>query len=226
MIPLRDNILHKRMPIISVGLIILNFMVFIYEKMQVDYLREFLFKWGLVPLKILSSDFALFEKIIPFITSIFLHGSWFHLISNCWFIWIFADNVEDRLGHFNFLMFFILCGIGANISHLIMNLNSPLPAIGASGAISGVLGAYFILFPFSRILTLIPFFIFWEIVEIPAFIYLGVWFLLQFLNGIAFSHQTMFYGGVAWWAHIGGFLTGIFLLNFFLKSNKKRRQRL
>ncbi len=226
MIPLRDTIPHRRIPFISVGLIILNFLVFIYEVMQGVHLKEFLFKWGLVPINVLSSNACLLERIMPLFTSIFLHGGLLHLLGNCWFMWIFADNVEDKLGHLNFLIFFILCGMGANLFHLLMNSKSSLPAIGASGAISGVLGAYFILFPFSRILTLIPFFIFWEIVEIPAFIYLGLWFLFQFLKGVASSHQTMFYGGVAWWAHIGGFLTGLFLLNFFLEDDKKRKPRL
>ena len=221
MIPLRDTIPHRRLPIVSVSIIIFNFLIFFIELSKGAFLHNFIYNWALIPQKIIHTQ-GLLHKILPFISSIFLHGGWLHILGNNWFIWIFADNVEDALGHFKFLIFYLLCGIGGNLFHFMMNFSSPLPAIGASGAISGILGAYFLLFPFSRVLTIVPFFFFWEIVEIPAFIYLGFWFILQFLNGVFSIGVGRFVGGVAWWAHIGGFLTGVFLLKFFIKTRRRR----
>jgi len=145
----------------------------------------------------------------------FMHANFLHLFGNCLYLWIFADNVEDRLGHLNFLIFYLLCGISATFVHTLFNLHSKIPTIGASGAIAGVLGAYFLMFPSARVLTLIPFFFFWEIVEIPAFFFLGFWFLYQFMLGVFSLSAT---GGIAFWAHIGGFVTGMFLLNLFYKK--------
>ena len=151
-----------------------------------------------------------------------MHGGWLHLLGNCWFLWIFADNVEDRLGHIRFLLFYLLCGLGAGILHFLFNAGSLLPAVGASGAISGILGAYFVLFPYSRVLTVIPIFFFWRIVELPAFVFLGLWFIFQFFSGLL-SIGSSFAGGVAWWAHVGGFIIGILLLKFFLRNEYRRR---
>jgi hypothetical protein len=133
-----------------------------------------------------------------------------------WFLWLFGDNVEDRMGHGRFFLFFLLCGLSAALFHLYTNHYSPLPTIGASGAVSGVMGAYFVLFPRARIITLVPIFFFFTIIEIPALVFLLFWFFLQFLNAI-FFWSAGFYGGVAWWAHIGGFICGVFLV-FFLKK--------
>jgi len=153
---------------------------------------------------------------MPFFTSMFLHAGWLHLVGNMWFLWIFADNVEDILGHFNFLIFYIACGLAASFAHFIVNLNSAVPAVGASGAIAGVLGAYIVMFPRARVLTLVPIFIFLEVVEIPAFVFLGIWFIYQFFLGMM---SVGSYGaGVAFWAHIGGFIAGVLLLNIFLKK--------
>ena len=219
MIPLRDTIPHRRKPIITMSLIVVNFLVFFYELRQGLLLRDFLFKFGFVPVKIFLLDFSWWEKFFPLFSNMFLHGGWAHLLGNSLYLWIFADNVEDRLGHFNFLLFYILCGLGANFFHFLMNIKSSLPAIGASGAIAGVLGAYFLMFPHSRILTLIPWFLFWEVVEVPAFFFLGFWFLYQFLLGL---FSIGFASGIAFWAHIGGFLTGMFLLRFFLERNRRK----
>lgn len=216
MIPLKDTIPHRKTPIITVSLIIVNFLVFFYELKQGLFLKEFLFKFGFVPVKVFS-DYSLGQKIIPLFSNMFLHGGWAHLLGNSLYLWIFADNVEDRLGHFNFFLFYLLCGLGANFFHFLMNLRSSVPAIGASGAIAGVLGAYFLMFPHSRIITLIPWFLFWEIIEVPAFFFLGFWFLYQFLLGL---FSIGFASGIAFWAHIGGFLTGMFLLRFFLPERR------
>lgn len=217
MIPLRDNIPHQRMPVVTVGLIIVNFLVFLYELFLGNNLDEFLYRFGVVPVK-LGMDISFIDKIFPFLTSMFLHGGWIHLIGNSLFLWIFADNVEDQLGHIRFLFFYLTCGIVASFIHLLFNWNSSLPAIGASGAIAGVLGAYFIMFPRARVEVLVPFFFIWELIELPAFFFLGLWFIYQFVLGIFSVGYSG--AGIAFWAHIGGFLAGVWLLKYF----KKRRE--
>ncbi len=215
MLPLRDNIPHRRPPYVTVGLLILNVVVFLYEVSLGSYLNEFLFHYGFVP-RLIFSDLSLSHKVIPLFTSMFLHAGWWHLIGNMWFLWIFADNVEDEMGHFSFLVFYILCGLAATFTHFIMNFGSDIPTVGASGAIAGVLGAYIRMFPRARVLTLIPFFMFLEIVEIPAFVFLGFWFIYQFLLGL--SSLGGVGAGIAFWAHIGGFVAGMYLLRFFRKK--------
>jgi membrane associated rhomboid family serine protease len=154
----------------------------------------------------------------------FLHGGWLHLIGNMWYLWIFGDNVEDRVGHIRFLAFYLLCGFGAGIAHTIINANTAVPSIGASGAIAGVLGAYLVSYPFARVLTLVPLFIFIQIIEIPAVIVLGLWFVIQFFNGTAALASTTAAsaGGVAWWAHVGGFLLGVLLIGLFPRRGRQR----
>ncbi|OQX87616.1 MAG: rhomboid family intramembrane serine protease [Candidatus Omnitrophica bacterium 4484_70.2] len=215
MIPLRDNIPHRRTPIVTFIILLANILVFFYEISLGRDLKFFIYNYGFVPSRVFFSV-GVENKIFPLFTSIFLHAGFWHLAGNCLYLWIFADNVEDRLGHFNFLVFYIMCGVLANLTHLFFNWGSEVPAVGASGAIAGVLGAYFLMFPRARVLTLIPFFFFWQMVEIPAFFFLGFWFLYQFLLGIGslgFSSAT----GIAFWAHIGGFIAGIFLLSLFIK---------
>jgi membrane associated rhomboid family serine protease len=147
-----------------------------------------------------------------------------HLLGNMWYLWIFGDNVEDRLGHFTFLTFYILCGLGAGIVHTVLNSYSAIPSVGASGAIAGVLGAYLISYPHARVLTLIPIFMFIQVIEVPALIVLGMWFVIQFLNGAASLATTAATegGGVAWWAHIGGFVIGMVLLGLFPKRAREQ----
>jgi len=153
----------------------------------------------------------------------FLHGGWLHLIGNMWYLWIFGDNVEDRRGHGRFLVFYLLAGLGAGFIHTGVNYYVVIPSVGASGAIAGVLGAYLLLHPFARVTTLIPIFFFWQIVEIPAVIVLGLWFLMQFLSGTsALSVADATAGGLAWWAHIGGFLVGMVLLAVFRGPKRGR----
>jgi len=147
-----------------VGLIIINFVVFFIELSHGSFFAQFLYQWGLIPARVLDFSLPFLDRVVPFFTSMFMHGGWLHLLGNCWFLWIFADNVEDRLGHIRFLLFYLLCGLGAGILHFLFNAGSLLPAVGASGAISGILGAYFVLFPYSRVLTVIPIFFFWRIV--------------------------------------------------------------
>ena len=161
----------------------------------------------------ISAYFSGSHQIFSFVSFMFLHGGFWHLLGNMWSLYIFGDNVEDRLGHLRYLIFYIICGIASGLSHLVLNFNSNVPTIGASGAIAGVMGAYFILHPRARILTLIPIFFIPYFLEIPAYFFLGFWFLLQFINAAGSSGQA---GGVAWWAHIGGFVFGFIFLKIFL----------
>ena len=162
----------------------------------------FLTFYGVVP-----ADF----RPVTLVTSMFLHGSWMHVIGNMWYLWIFGDNVEDRLGHGRFIVFYLLCGIVAAFGQIAMDPTSTLPTIGASGAIAGVMGAYFVLYPHSRVLTLVTLIFFWEIIEVPAIVLLGFWFLLQLVSAgaIAVTANAAGGGGVAFMAHVAGFVTGI-----------------
>jgi len=215
LIPIRDTIRSETYPIINYVLIGLNILAFFVEQSLGRNLNEFIFTYGLVPARYsipeISAHFTTDQQVIAFLTFMFLHGGFFHLLGNMWFLYIFGDNVEDRLGHFRYLAFYLLCGLASGISHLFLNWTSQIPTIGASGAIAGVMGAYFILHPRAKVLTLIPIFFFIQFVEIPAFVFLGFWIFFQFLSA-AFSAQT---GGIAWWAHIGGFVFGIIFLKLF-----------
>lgn len=216
MIPIRDAIRSKNFPVVNVFIIGLNVTVFFWELLQGPNLKELFYVYGIVPLRYsspeLAAHFTGLEQCFPFVTSMFLHGGFLHILMNMWFLYIFGDNIEDRLGHLRYLAFYLLCGVAAGLVHLFTNWNSNVPTIGASGAISGVMGAYLFLYPFSKILTLIPIFFFFQFVQIPAFIFLGLWFLLQlFSAGITPRNVA----GVAFWAHIGGFVAGLFLVNLF-----------
>ena len=217
MIPFRDNIPSRTLPYVTVTLIVLNVAAFFYELSLGPRLLAFVETFGIVPARVTAwPEFPIPLSVIltPFFTSLFLHGGWMHLIGNMWYLWIFGDNVEDRLGHFKYLLFYLLCGIGASLAHVFSSPDSLIPSIGASGAIAGVLGAYLISYPHARILTMIPLLIFIEFVELPAVLVLGLWFLLQFLSGAmeTSSASAAASGGVAWWAHVGGFLAGMLLL--------------
>jgi len=226
MIPFRDNIPSRTFPVINVLLIVANVLVFLYELSLGSGLDRFIMHHGVVPAAVFAwpeSNLPVSAVITPFFTSMFLHGGWLHLIGNMWYLWIFGDNVEDRLGHFAYLVFYLLCGLGAGIVHTILNYDMTIPSVGASGAIAAVLGAYVISYPFARVLTLIPIFVFWQIVEVPALIVLGLWFVLQFLYGAAsLAATTGSAGGVAWWAHIGGFVIGMIMVRLFPRKDLPR----
>ncbi len=224
MIPLRDTIPSRTFPFVNYGLIVVNSIIFLYEVSLGPQLEAFIQTFGVIPAKYFwlsqHEPWNLVERFYPILTSMFLHGGWLHVIGNMWFLWIFGDNVEDRMGHGRYLIFYLLSGVGAGLFHIYLNPTSTIPTIGASGAIAGVMGAYFILYPFARVITLVPIFFFVDIIEIPAFFFLGFWVLLQFFQGtlsLAFS-QT---GGVAWWAHFGGFLVGAVLVFLFKKPRRK-----
>ncbi len=228
MFPLKDNIPSRTFPWVNYSLIIINSLVFLYELSLGPQVQQFIQTWGVIP----AQYFQLMEtqphnyigRFLPIFTSMFIHGGWFHIIGNMWFLYIFGDNVEDRMGHGRYLIFYLLSGVGATLAHIYINPTSTLPTVGASGAISGVMGAYFMLYPFARVITLIIVFIFVDIIEIPAFFYLGFWIFIQFIQGTASLFANPGGGGVAWWAHLGGFVVGAFLV-FFFKKPKRRLPR-
>jgi hypothetical protein len=216
MIPIRDTIRSETYPIVNTVLIAVNIVAFLVQMSQGQAFSKFIFVYGLVPARYsipqISSYFTIDQQILPFLTFMFLHGGFFHLLGNMWFLYIFGDNVEDRLGHLRYLAFYLLCGLASGLSHLALNWHSEIPTIGASGAIAGVMGAYFLLYPGAKVLTLVPIFIFFQFLEIPAFVFMGVWFLFQFLSAAGASANA---GGIAWWAHIGGFIFGMIFLKLF-----------
>jgi membrane associated rhomboid family serine protease len=216
MIPLRDKNPTQRFPLVTILLIVINISVFVYELTLGPNLEIFIAQYGIIPFQIsnvLHESTINLLVLLTLISSLFLHGGWLHLGGNMLYLWIFGDNVEDKLGHFRFLLFYTICGISASALHIYLDPLSRVPTIGASGAISGVLAAYLLMFPKAKIVTLIPIFIFIQIAELPAFIILGFWFVLQFFNGLlTLGNATAGTGGVAWWAHIGGFAAGLVLV--------------
>ena len=222
MIPLRDRNPSGTFPFVTVSIILLNVLVFLFElSLGRRQLESFLFQFGVIPVKVYySADIpgsTFVNTYFPFLSSMFLHGGFIHLIGNMWYLWIFGDNIEDRLGRFKFILFYLICGIVSAFVHVYFNSQSGVPCIGASGAIAGVLGAYMVTFPRARVLVLIPLFIVWETIELPAIVVLGFWFLIQFFSGAA-SISSPHGGGVAWWAHIGGFVLGIILIKIFPRA--------
>ena len=217
MIPLRDTVPTKNYPVVNNTIIGINVVIFLHQLTLGAGLDRFIYIYGLVPARYsvpqISAYFTTSQQFFSLLSFMFLHGGFWHLLGNMWFLYIFGDNVEDRLGHMRYLLFYLICGVASGLSHLLLNTNSNVPTIGASGAIAGVMGAYFILHPRARILTLIPIFFIPYFLEIPAYFFLGFWFVLQFLSA-AGSHSQV--SGVAWWAHIGGFVFGIMFLKILL----------
>lgn len=209
-IPLKDLNPHRRVPVVNILLIAFNLAVFVYElTLPERALSAFLASNATIPARIPAwfAGHAGFQvTFFPLISSMFLHAGFAHILGNMLFLWIFGDNVEDYFGHLGYLLFYFICGISAGLFHIVFNLHSTVPALGASGAISGVMAAYALLYPRAQILTLVVIFL----VPIPAILIVGYWFLLQFLEGITSLGMTAS-GGVAWWAHIGGFLIGLLI---------------
>lgn len=232
MIPIRDDQPRFSKPYITYTLVALNVVVFLFElsigAQSHRALNAFIYEFGVVPehfTEALNGHFPLSNLglFIPILTSMFLHASWLHILGNMWVLWIFGDNIEDYLGHFQYLIFYLVCGFAASITHIFLNFGSNVPSVGASGAIAGVMGAYFLLYPKARVLTLVPFLVFFT-VWLPAWVVLGYWFLTQFVSGattIAFSSQTG--GGIAFWAHVGGFVAGIVMIKLFPQRAHRER---
>ena len=211
MIPLRDENPSSTVPVVTRLLIAANCGIFLYELILGPDLRDFMMQWGLVPGRItaafVTGDEPVTAGLATLFTSMFLHGGWAHLLGNMWYLMIFGDNVEDRLGKSRYLAFYLASGVFSALVQYFANAHSALPTVGASGAIAGVLGAYLAEFPGARVVTLIPFFPFFQIAALPAALVLGLWFVFQFFSG-ALTLAWSVHGGVAWWAHIGGFAFG------------------
>jgi len=225
MFPIRDTVPSRHLPVVTWSLIAVNVVVFLYQLALPQGAQEqLILVYGIVPARFTHPAWANSvgfppESLWPFITSQFLHGGFFHILANMWTLWIFGDNVEDRMGPLRFLSFYLLCGLAAGVLLWMSNPDSQVPTIGASGAIAGVLGAYLRLYPRARIVTLIPIFIIPFFFELPAYFFLGFWFLTQLLNG-TFSVGNTAASGVAWWAHVGGFLTGLAVCPVFLRRDR------
>ena len=218
MLPIRDDAPRSTTPFVNYFLIVLNIVIFLFQwSLQVSggprAAAEFEMQFALVPQHVaawMKGYLPASVALVPFFSSMFLHASLPHVLFNMWGLAIFGDNVEDRLGHFGYLIFYLICGLGAGITHMLFNFNSSVPTVGASGAIAGVMGAYLVLYPHSRVLTWWGFFVFW----LPAWLVLGYWLILNLLSGAASSLTVVRgpAGGVAFWAHVGGFVTGALLV--------------
>jgi membrane associated rhomboid family serine protease len=225
-IPLKDENPTSRFPYVTVFFIALNILIFLYQFFSPQGLNYYVYKMGAIPYEIthfttvpvfsVESQEPIIRLLPPFalLASMFIHAGWLHLLGNMLYLWIFGNNIEDFLGTFRFILFYLLSGLGASLTHIVFHPNSQVPMIGASGAIAGVLGAYLILYPRARVLSLVFLFFFIRILPIPAFFLLGFWFIMQVLNvGLG--------GGVAWFAHIGGFLIGIGLIKIYTRKRRK-----
>ena len=225
MIPLKDDNPTSRKPVITFYLIGICVFIFLIELSSTSYRTgTFFYSFGLIPSVLLgynqlSQDLYVIPALLTIFSSMFVHGGFMHLIGNMLYMWIFADNIEDNLGKLRFLIFYLLCGVGAAMSQVFADTSSQVPMVGASGAIGGVLGAYLINYPNARVLVLIPFGFFSQIIKIRALYVLGFWFILQFINSALSSSKG---GGVAYAAHIGGFITGIILILLFNRKKRKK----
>lgn len=219
MIPLRDNIPSSRPPVITVLIIIACVIVFVLQVRHSDLLVH---EYGFDPSFLLhpDADHTLTFTLLTILTSMFMHGGLMHIIGNMWFLWIFGDNVEDRMGHARFLVFYLLCGAIAAVTQAVLSAFAPMPSLGASGAIAGVLGAYFILFRGATVRALVPIIFVFTVIDVPAWIFLGLWFVYQFFSGVG-SLGDAGAGGVAFWAHVGGFVAGLILVKLFAVMYKR-----
>ena len=218
MIPLKDLTPRRSFPIITLLLILINIAVFIYQiTLPAHAAQTFVNTYAVIPARIQSAlaghHYSLVTALLPLFTCMFLHGGWLHIIGNMWFLWIFGANVEDRMGPVAYLLFYLVCGIGSSIAQTLFSWGSHIPSLGASGAIAGVLGAYIVFFPGSQISALVTLLIIWFRARVPAMVFIGLWFVMQFVSGIGSLGTTgaAASGGVAWWAHVGGFLLGMLI---------------
>jgi membrane associated rhomboid family serine protease len=219
MIPLKDLQPRRSQAVVTLSLIFVNSIIFLYQlSLPARASDAFVMTYAAVPSKIAAAlaghHYTVAQALVPLLTCMFLHGGWLHIVGNMWFLWVFGANVEGRMGSASFLLFYLICGVGSSVAQMVFSWGSHVPALGASGAISGVLGAYVVFFPTSRILTLVPLFIIWFTARIPALLFIGLWFLIQFISGVG-SLGIKNAGGVAWWAHVGGFILGLALARTF-----------
>jgi membrane associated rhomboid family serine protease len=198
--------------------------VFLYQVSLGEELLPFVERYAVIPARLLGGGFPHAGELLTPVTAMFLHGGWFHMLGNMLYLYIFGDNVEDTLGHGGFLAFYLACGVASFAAQVLFHPASAVPNLGASGAIAGVLGAYFVRFPRARVVTLLPLFVVFTLVEVPAVVFLGLWFLFQFLSGAAsLGRASATSGGVAWWAHIGGFVAGAIIMTGIAGTGRRRR---
>jgi membrane associated rhomboid family serine protease len=224
MFPIRDNVPSRRLPVAMWALIGVNIFMFVFQLgLPQERLLRLVHFFGIVPKRYVHPDWAVWagfpaDDYWPFLTSMFLHGGWFHIIANMWTLWIFGDNVEDRMGPLRFLLFYLLCGIASGIIHMISTPLSTVPAIGASGAIAGVLAAYLFLYPRAQVICVVPILFFPVFFELSALVFILIWFFSQFISGSLSLMSPQEGGGIAWWAHIGGFAFGALTHRFFVSK--------
>ncbi|SMP61470.1 rhomboid family intramembrane serine protease [Anoxynatronum buryatiense] len=229
MIPLRDDVPSRSVPWMTWLLIAINLLAFRYQlSLSPEALSSLVMNYGFIPadfnrLLVPGTGFPAALQVVPLVTSLFLHGSWLHLISNLWSLWLFGDNVEDTVGHFRFFLFYLTGGVAASLVHFLFQPASTLPTIGASGAIAAVMGAYVIMFPLARITTLVPIFFIPLFFQVPALLFIGFWFISQVFSGVFTLFAPMNGGGIAWWAHIGGFLFGVLVIPFIRRKRWQYR---
>jgi len=221
LLPLADHNPRQTTPVVNIVLVAVNVLVFLWEISLGPQIEPVLSNVAFVPARFWYMPGALLPNIVTMFVSMFLHGGWLHLGGNMLYLWIFGDNVEDELGHFRYLVFYLAAGAGATLLQAVLMPGSDVPNLGASGAIAGVLGAYFVLHPRARVVTLVPLFFLFPLVEVPAGLYLLFWFLLQFWMGSSsLATAPGAAGGVAWWAHVGGFIAGV-LLVFLMRPSRR-----
>jgi membrane associated rhomboid family serine protease len=227
--PIQDSVPSRSVPVVTRALILVNVIVFFFELgMSARYLDQVFHLFGIVPARFTHPEWAESvgfpaESYVSLLTHQFLHGGWLHIISNLWTLWIFGDNVEDRMGPLRFAVFYLLCGVAAAATQIFSSPNSTVPSVGASGAIAGVLGAYFVLFPTARLVVMFPILFFPFFFEVPAVLYLALWFLIQLSSGAFALLGPEEVGGIAWWAHIGGFVSGVLLCGLLVRRRPRRR---
>jgi len=230
MFPVQDSIPTRTVPIVTRALILINVVVFFFEvALPKDTLEQIVYLFGIVPARFTHPDWAAsvgfpVGSYWSLLTHQFLHGGWFHIISNMWALWIFGDNDEDAMGRFLYDAFYLLCGVLAGLTHIFVQPDLTVPSIGASGAIAGVLGAYLLLYPTAWIVVLLPIFFFPFFFEVPAVLYLGIWFISQLFNGTLSLASPGQLGGIAFWAHIGGFVAGLLLCRLFARRYSREIQ--
>jgi membrane associated rhomboid family serine protease len=227
MFPIQDSVPSRSVPLVTRALIFINVIVFFFELMlSQQSIDQVFYLFGVVPARFTHPEWAAYvgfpvDSYWALLTYQFLHGGWLHIIFNMWTLWIFGDNVEDRMGPVRFTIFYLLCGVIAGLTQLVTNPDSTIPSVGASGAIAGVLGAYLLLFPTARLIVMFPIFFFPFFFELPAVLYLGFWFFSQLFSGTLALAGPQQVGGIAWWAHIGGFLSGMLLCWLFVRRRRK-----
>ena len=228
MFPIRDSVPSRSVPVMTRTLILINIIVFFFELgLPQQSIVQLFYLFGVVPARFTHPEWAAsvgfpIDTYWPLLTHQFLHGGWFHIVANMWTLWIFGDNVEDRMGPLRFIIFYLICGVLAAITQVLATPDSTVPSVGASGAIAGVLGAYLLFFPTARLIVLIPILFFPFFFELPAVIFLALWFFIQLFSGTAMLANPGQVGGIAFWAHVGGFIAGMLLCGFFVQRPARR----